>query len=169
MKYDYLLLNQLLHMESLAESTIETWMYGKEEVQLVDMVLRIRAKLSEAASQKMPLPDIVKERLEKHVSTIVKTLPSDLQTVLQKGTILNVDKNSNSSSNCAGERNSNKRTIDILENTPEKGNNALNDPFALDKNNTVISKSTLNISEISDNQSAQTKDELSSQGETIKL
>ena len=86
-------------MESLAESTIETWMYGKEEVQLVDMVLRIRAKLSEAASQKMPLPDIVKERLEKHVSTIVKTLPSDLQTVLQKGTILNVDKNSNSSSN----------------------------------------------------------------------
>lgn len=153
---------QLLHMESLAESTIETWMYGKEEVQLVDMVLRIRAKLSEAASQKMPLPDIVKERLEKHVSTIVKTLPSDLQTVLQKGTILNVDKNSNSSSNCAGGRNSNERTIDILENTPEKGNNALNDQFAIDKNNTVISKSTLNISEISDNQSAQTKDELSS-------
>ena len=137
-------------------------MYGKEEVQLVDMVLRIRAKLSEAASQKMPLPDIVKERLEKHVSTIVKTLPSDLQTVLQKGTILNVDKNSNSSSNCAGGRNSNERTIDILENTPEKENNALNDPFAIDKNNTVISKSTLNISEISGNQSAQTKDELSS-------
>ena len=82
-------------MESLAESTIETWMYGKEEVQLVDMVLRIRAKLSEAKSQHLPLPDIVKENLEKHVDTIIKTLPSDLQVVLEKGAILNVDKNYN--------------------------------------------------------------------------
>ena len=71
-------------MESLAESNIITWMTDKEEVQLVDMVLRIRAKLTEATSQNLALPDIVRERLEKHVDTIVKTLPSDLHAVLQK-------------------------------------------------------------------------------------
>merc|ERR1719356_2086583 len=97
---------QLLHMESLAEATIETWMADKEEVQLVDMVLRIRAKVSDAVSQNVPIPDIVKERLEKHVATIVKTLPSDLQDVLHRGTILNIDKNYNPSSNSESGRNS---------------------------------------------------------------
>merc|ERR1712060_604591 len=106
---------QLLHLQSLSEATIETWMADKEEVQLVDMVLRIRAKLSDAVSQNMPIPDIVKERLEKHVATIVTTLPSDLQDVLRRGTILNKDKSYNASANSESGRNSNERTIDILD------------------------------------------------------
>jgi len=57
-------------------------MEGKAEVELVDMVLRIRAKLSEATRENLPVADIVIERLQKHVSTIVKTLPADLQTVI---------------------------------------------------------------------------------------
>ena len=32
----------LLHLESLAEAKIDLWMAGKAEVELVDMVLRIR-------------------------------------------------------------------------------------------------------------------------------
>ena len=145
-------------MESLAESTIETWMAGKEEVQLVDMVLRIRAKLSEATTQHLPLPDIVKERLEKHVATIVKTLPSDLQVVLQRGTILNLDKNYNASCNSASGRNSHERTIDILENSSENSTNGneLKDLLATSKpeDNTSMSKSPM--SEQTDNHAAQT-------------
>ena len=48
----------------------------------MDMVLRIRNKLAEAKKDFLPLADIVVERLEKHVKTIVETLPSDLQTVI---------------------------------------------------------------------------------------
>ena len=139
-------------MESLAESTIETWMAGKEEVQLVDMVLRIRAKLSEAISQNMPVPDIVKERLEKHVATIVRTLPSDLQDVLQRGTILNIDRNYNASSSASG-RNSSERTIDILENPSDNvvnGNNDLKDSRASNEKEANASMSALHISESSD-------------------
>lgn len=152
---------QLLHMESLAESTIETWMAGKEEVQLVDMVLRIRAKLSDAISQNMPIPDIVKERLEKHVANIVRTLPSDLQDVLQKGTILNIDKNYNASSHSVSGRNSSERTIDILENSPDNainGNNEVKDTRPANENDANASMSALHISESSDNQSAQVKE-----------
>jgi len=72
----------LLHLESLSEAKIVIWMEGKAEVELVDMVLRIRNKLSEAKKDNLALADIIVERLEGHVTTIVKTLPSDLQTVI---------------------------------------------------------------------------------------
>jgi len=151
---------QLLHLQSLSEATIETWMADKEEVQLVDMVLRIRAKLSDAVSQNMPIPDIVKERLEKHVATIVTTLPSDLQDVLQRGTILNKDKSYNASTNSESGRNSNERTIDILDgssNSATKNNNDSKDIGSSEnKLNTGIS--AICISDESDNKTAQIED-----------
>jgi hypothetical protein len=76
---------KLLHLEALAEAKIEHWIRDKEEVQLVDMVLRIRNKLEE--SQDLPVADIVLERLSAHVETIVKTLPPDLQAVLLKAKV----------------------------------------------------------------------------------
>ena len=58
-------------------------MEGKEEVQLDDIVLRIRNKLAEASDQNLPVPDIIKENLMSYVEKILKTLPQDLQLVLQ--------------------------------------------------------------------------------------
>jgi len=75
----------LLHLESLAEAKIGQWMAGKAEVELVDMVLRIRGKLEEARREELPLPDLVVERLEGHVREIVATLPQDLQGVIAGG------------------------------------------------------------------------------------
>jgi hypothetical protein len=74
---------QLLHLQSLSEAKIEIWMAEKSEVELVDMVLRIRSKLDEADVD-LFLPDIIRERLDKHVDTIIKTLPDDLRGVLDK-------------------------------------------------------------------------------------
>ena len=122
-------------MESLAESKIETWMAGKEEVQLVDMVLRIRAKLSEATAQHLPLPDIVKESLQRHVDTIIRTLPSDLQVVLEKGSMINVDKNYNGASR--DRQNSNNTS----ENTSDLNSNKNNQP----KESIVINSGIENI------------------------
>ena len=135
-------------MESLAESNIVTWMTDKEEVQLVDMVLRIRAKLTEATSQNLPLPDIVRERLEKHVDTIVKTLPSDLHAVLQKGTILSVDKNCNGEScdDNVTDKVDNERTSTEAENTTsecDKSNDNENINKSLEQTEKVMSKKDL--------------------------
>ena len=52
---------------------------------LLFLVLRIRNKLREANDQSLPLPDVVCEQLEKHVTTIVQALPDDLRTVLHNG------------------------------------------------------------------------------------
>lgn len=71
-----------LHLESLSESKIDIWMAGKAEVEMVDMVLRIRSKLFEAKRDDLALPDIVIERLQNHVKTIVDKLPEDLQSVI---------------------------------------------------------------------------------------
>jgi len=71
---------RLLHLESLAEARIEHWMADKEEVQLVDMVLRIRNKLEEAGD--LPLADVTRERLGQHVETVLAALPEDLRGVL---------------------------------------------------------------------------------------
>ena len=75
---------QILHLECLSEAKIEHWIKDKEEVQLVDMVLRIRNKLTETDQ----VPDIIVERLNRHVETILKTLPEDLRAVLDKGNVL---------------------------------------------------------------------------------
>ena len=87
---------QLLHLESLAESRIESWMTDKEEVQLVDMVLRIRNKLADAEKHQLPLSDLMCERLQKHVETILKTLPEDLQGVLVNGNVIQEKNNGES-------------------------------------------------------------------------
>jgi hypothetical protein len=87
---------QLLHLESLSEAKIEHWMQDKEEVQLVDMVLRIRNKIEEVED----LPDIIVERLTKHVDTIVKTLPVDLQGVLLKGSVTDEDDSKGDDDEC---------------------------------------------------------------------
>lgn len=92
---------QVLHLESLAESRIENWMADKEEVQLVDMVLRIRNKLVEATDHSLPLSDVVSEQLNKHVETIVKQLPTDLQSVLQSESC-NGNNNTDSSPSSSG-------------------------------------------------------------------
>ena len=82
---------QLLHLEALGESKIESWMRDKEEVQLVDMVLRIRNKLADAEKQHLPVSDVVAERLGQHVEAILNTLPEDLQGVLKKGDVIGND------------------------------------------------------------------------------
>jgi hypothetical protein len=77
----------------------------------------------------------VKESLERHVDAIIKTLPSDLQVVLEKGTILNVDKNYNGAS--SDSRNSNN----ISENASEYNPNGNNQP----KESTFITGGSENI------------------------
>ena len=119
---------QLLHLQSLAEAKIEHWMRDKEEVQLVDMVLRIRNKL-EAAAGELPLPDIIRENLSNHVETIMKSLPEDLRGVLSKECLLAASPQNGDSEtktgneNNAGVDNDNAVAGDRLEKSHESDDN----------------------------------------------
>ena len=53
-------------------------MADKEEVQLVDMVLRIRNKLTEAADLNLPLPELAIDQLNSHLEKLINRLPQVL-------------------------------------------------------------------------------------------
>ena len=61
------------------------WIQDKQEVEIVDLVLRIREKLSSAASNDIPVTADMVNKLQCHMTSIISTLPEDLQTVLKEG------------------------------------------------------------------------------------
>ena len=61
------------------------WIQDKQEVEIVDLVLRIREKLSSAASNDIPVTLDMVNKLQCHMTSIISTLPEDLQTVLKEG------------------------------------------------------------------------------------
>ncbi|OWF45695.1 protein DENND6A-like isoform X2 [Mizuhopecten yessoensis] len=74
---------QVLHMEALCDSDLVAWIQDKEEVEIVDLILRIREKLAFAASNQIAVSDESLQKLNKHMDNIISSLPEDLQTVLK--------------------------------------------------------------------------------------
>ncbi|XP_055690004.1 protein DENND6B [Lutzomyia longipalpis] len=72
---------QALHLQALASVDLGAWMEGKHEVEVVDMVLKLRQKIavcSEASRQ-------TRDRLEHHLRDIEDRLPEDLRLLLRSG------------------------------------------------------------------------------------
>ncbi|XP_052281111.1 protein DENND6A-like isoform X2 [Dreissena polymorpha] len=73
---------QLLHMEALCQADLVDWIQDKEEVEIVDLILRIREKLKFAAVHSVAVKKESIHKLEKHMKAIIDNLPADLQSVL---------------------------------------------------------------------------------------
>ncbi|KAL5014632.1 hypothetical protein ScPMuIL_008902 [Solemya velum] len=73
---------QILHIEALCEANLMDWISDKEEVEIVDLVLRIREKLNFASNHATICKDNI-QKLNGHMDTIIATLPEDLQSVLR--------------------------------------------------------------------------------------
>ncbi|KAK7102863.1 hypothetical protein V1264_021024 [Littorina saxatilis] len=74
---------QVLHMDALSNSNLTEWIEDKEEVEIVDLILRIKEKLKFASNNHTVVQGESVERLQKHLATIVQALPDDLQTVIK--------------------------------------------------------------------------------------
>ncbi|CAL8129641.1 unnamed protein product [Orchesella dallaii] len=70
---------QALHLEIMSDSDIQSWISGRDEVEAVDLILRLREQI---AQTNLPVKTDVREKLRTHVDSIIKTLPDDLQSVL---------------------------------------------------------------------------------------
>ncbi|KAL1137887.1 hypothetical protein AAG570_009583 [Ranatra chinensis] len=78
---------QALQLESLAAADLGHWVRDKQEVEVVDMLLRIRCRLQESSRHEgVPLSEEVRHRLRMRMDEIVCTLPEDLRTVLNSNT-----------------------------------------------------------------------------------
>uniref|UniRef100_A0A182SVH0 UDENN domain-containing protein n=1 Tax=Anopheles maculatus TaxID=74869 RepID=A0A182SVH0_9DIPT len=82
---------QVLHMQTLSESNLAEWAKGKLEVEIVDMILRLRHKLtllqgnSSSAMAALPVQLNVRdtrEQLLRHMENMKKSLPDDLKQIL---------------------------------------------------------------------------------------
>ena len=56
------------------------WVSSRTEVEVVDMVLRLRSKLNDADS--IPASQHTRDKLQAHIQTLLSSLPEDLQSVL---------------------------------------------------------------------------------------
>lgn len=62
------------------EQDLERWVSSRTEVEVVDMVLRLRSKLSDADD--LPVSQHTREQLQAHLNTLFMALPEDLRSVL---------------------------------------------------------------------------------------
>lgn len=62
---------------------LKVWVQGKQEVEVVDMILRIRHKLEQSETNELPLSSSTKDQLRLRMADIICTLPDDLKTVLK--------------------------------------------------------------------------------------
>ncbi|XP_047406481.1 protein DENND6B isoform X2 [Sciurus carolinensis] len=73
---------EALHLEAICEANIETWMQDKSEVEVVDLVLKLREKLVRAQSHQLPVKEATLQRAQLYIETVIGSLPKDLQAVL---------------------------------------------------------------------------------------
>uniref|UniRef100_A0A2K6NNM9 DENN domain containing 6B n=1 Tax=Rhinopithecus roxellana TaxID=61622 RepID=A0A2K6NNM9_RHIRO len=73
---------EALHLEAICEANIETWMKDKSEVEIVDLVLKLREKLVRAQGHQLPVKEATLQRAQLYIETVIGSLPKDLQAVL---------------------------------------------------------------------------------------
>nr|SVE72831.1 EOG090X031T [Ceriodaphnia reticulata] len=73
-----------LQMEALSQSDMTSWLQGKREVEVVDMVLRLREKLNATmAEEALPVSPQIRLHLQGQLDTVLQSLPEDLRSVLK--------------------------------------------------------------------------------------
>ncbi|KAF7287008.1 protein DENND6A isoform X2 [Rhynchophorus ferrugineus] len=73
---------QALHAEALSTVDITNWVRGRPEVEIVDMVMRIKNKIGKC-NHDVPVSDSVKQQLNQRMQDIAISLPEDLKNILQ--------------------------------------------------------------------------------------
>uniref|UniRef100_A0AAY5EXC9 UDENN domain-containing protein n=1 Tax=Electrophorus electricus TaxID=8005 RepID=A0AAY5EXC9_ELEEL len=75
---------ECLHLEAICDADLLSWTKDKSEVEIVDLILKLREKLIRARKIQLPVKDELLEKLESYIQTVISSLPEDLQTVLHK-------------------------------------------------------------------------------------
>ncbi|XP_066285572.1 protein DENND6A-like isoform X2 [Branchiostoma lanceolatum] len=73
---------QALHLEALCDADLSLWIQGRPEVEVVDLVLKLREKMF-AATNQVCVKDEVLQRLNLHLDGIIRALPEDLRSILK--------------------------------------------------------------------------------------
>ncbi|XP_040089507.1 protein DENND6B isoform X5 [Oryx dammah] len=73
---------EALHLEAICEASIEIWMKDKSEVEVVDLILKLRERLVRAQGHQLPVKEATLKQARLYIDTAIGSLPKDLQAVL---------------------------------------------------------------------------------------
>ncbi|XP_054623457.1 protein DENND6B isoform X2 [Dunckerocampus dactyliophorus] len=73
---------ECLHLEVICAADLLAWTRDKSEVEIVDLVLKLREKLMKARSQQLQVRDDILNTLDSLITSIMQSLSKDLQHVL---------------------------------------------------------------------------------------
>lgn len=71
-----------LHLEVICDADLIGWTKDKSEVEIVDVILKLREKMTKARWQQLQVRDGVMDKLDTFIKSIISSLPEDLQTLL---------------------------------------------------------------------------------------
>ncbi|XP_030636263.1 protein DENND6B [Chanos chanos] len=75
---------ECLHLEVICDADLLAWTKDKSEVEIVDLILKLREKLMKARKHHLSVKEEVLEKLEHYIHTVISSLPEDLQTLLRR-------------------------------------------------------------------------------------
>ncbi|KAA0707539.1 Protein DENND6A DENN domain-containing protein 6A [Triplophysa tibetana] len=75
---------EALHLEALCEEDLQLRIQKHTEVETVDLVLKLKEKLTQAEKDLLPVKPGTIGQLQAHIDTIILSLPEDLQGILHK-------------------------------------------------------------------------------------
>uniref|UniRef100_A0A3P9KNS6 DENN domain containing 6A n=1 Tax=Oryzias latipes TaxID=8090 RepID=A0A3P9KNS6_ORYLA len=75
---------EALHLEALCEEDLQQRIQKHTEVEAVDLVLKLKDKLTQAEREQLPLQPGTLTKLQSHIEALIRTLPEDLQGILHK-------------------------------------------------------------------------------------
>uniref|UniRef100_A0A1A7WXK4 DENN/MADD domain containing 6B n=1 Tax=Iconisemion striatum TaxID=60296 RepID=A0A1A7WXK4_9TELE len=71
-----------LHLEVICDADLLGWTKDKSEVEIVDLILKLKEKLIKAGQQQLQVKDGVLDKLNTLINSMVSSLPEDQQAVL---------------------------------------------------------------------------------------
>ncbi|XP_060766285.1 DENN/MADD domain containing 6Aa isoform X2 [Neoarius graeffei] len=75
---------EALHLEALCEEDLQLRIQKHTEVETVDLVLKLKDKLTQAERERLPVRAGTLAKLQSHIDAIILSLPEDLQGILHK-------------------------------------------------------------------------------------
>ncbi|XP_058648408.1 DENN/MADD domain containing 6Aa isoform X2 [Onychostoma macrolepis] len=75
---------EALHLEALCEEDLQLRIQKHTEVETVDLVLKLKEKLTQAEKDQLPVKTGTLPKLQAHIESIILSLPEDLQGILHK-------------------------------------------------------------------------------------
>ncbi|XKL66314.1 hypothetical protein PGB90_009734 [Kerria lacca] len=73
---------KVLQLEALSHINIQEWLNGKEEVEIIDMILKIKNKIDEVDNEDLHLNEITQIQLKNRLNDIIHSLPDDLRNII---------------------------------------------------------------------------------------